>query len=245
MRHDACVDRRTFNTLASVAFVQTVFSQRLLAEPVRLAARPWLRDIETLCNDLRVRKLRPEQWQLAIGRLHERFSVDDLAELVDLDAVARRFRYPRRGVVTFDPDLPGIIGGTEFIGRIFGMAKGRAIIPHGHQNMVSAHRVIGGEFRLRQYDRVHEDEGALWIRPWIDETVRRGTTSAISDLKGNVHWLVATTARAFTFDVIVVGLSGARETRIDNLDMDRAQCEGSELLRVPILDVKTALARYG
>jgi hypothetical protein len=124
------------------------------------------------------------------------------------------------------------------------MSKDRAIIPHGHRNRVSCHRVIGGELRLRQYDRVRDDADHLWLRPTRDEVAGLGSSSSISDLKDNVHWLVATTPRAHTFDVIVTGLGGQR-TQIDNLDMANAQRVQGDVLRVPRIEVGAALAKYG
>ena len=81
------------------------------------------------------------------------------------------------------------------------MRRDRAIIPHGHKNMVSCHYVLKGEFRLKQYDKVDETDNHMIIAPTIDEVARVGSHSSISDEKNNVHWLRATTETAFTFDV--------------------------------------------
>ena len=236
------VNRRVFATIVSVAFVDAVFTHRLLRAAPPRSAKRWLRMVHELCRDLRTDALDATQWDTAIRALHDKLPVDDLVALLDLDAVAKRFTYPERGVVTRDPVLPKLAGGYSFIGRIFGMAKGRAIIPHGHRNMVSAHRVIGGELHLRQYDRVRGDAAHLWLRPTVDEAAELGSTSAITPAANNVHWLIATTDRAFTFDVIVAGIGG--DTGIDNLDIHRATKDG-DLLRVPMLGVDAALAKYG
>ena len=124
------------------------------------------------------------------------------------------------------------------------MSKGRAIIPHGHRNMVSCHRVIGGELRLRQYDRVRTEGDHLWIRPVRDEAAKLGSVSSITEARDNVHWLVATSPRAHTFDVIVTELHG-KSTEIDNLDIATAERVDKDLLRVKRLEVADALAKYG
>jgi hypothetical protein len=47
------------------------------------------------------------------------------------------------------PKLQDLPPQYAFHKKIFGIKKGRAIIPHGHKNMVSAHLIIKGEFELK------------------------------------------------------------------------------------------------
>jgi hypothetical protein len=87
----------------------------------------------------------------------------------------QKFSYPDLGVITTDPVLPkvdNISGAYSFIGRIFGMQKDRAIIPHGHKNMTSCHRVLQGEFLLKQYDRLRDEGDFIFIKKTIEESVR-------------------------------------------------------------------------
>jgi hypothetical protein len=124
------------------------------------------------------------------------------------------------------------------------MRRDRAIIPHGHKNMVSCHYVLKGEFRLRQYDKVGETDTHMIIVPTIDEVARAGSHSSISDERNNVHWLRATTDTAFTFDVLVVDLKG-KPTGINNIDPDGAEKLSGHQLRVRKLPVGEALRKYG
>lgn len=233
-------------TLSSVALIDTALRRGLLAAPARMAVSPWLARLDELCRDLRTAALEPTQWQDQIAALHAQLGVDDVARLLDLERVAAGFTYPELGVVTHDPALPAVAGVAKrsYIARIFGMSKGRAIIPHGHRNMASSHRVIGGAFHLRQYDRHADDGDFVIVRPTRDETAKLGSSSSISSQRDNVHWLVATSPRAFTFDVIVTDLGGAK-TEIDNLDMAAATRASKDALRVRKLDVDAALAKYG
>jgi hypothetical protein len=244
--HRRAFHHALLSTLASVTWVDVLMRGRLLAAPAQLPVAQWLRRLHELCRDLRTDRLDTAQWHDQITELHARIGLDDLVALIDLERVSAGFVYPDLGVVTRDPVLPRVAGVPDhhaFIARIFGMSKGRAIIPHGHRHMVSCHRVIGGEFHLRQYDRVTDDGDALLVRPTRDEVARLGHASSISEARDNVHWLIATTPRAFTFDVIVTDLAGA--TEIDNLDMAAAERVAPDLLRVKKLDVAAALARYG
>ena len=157
------------------------------------------------------------------------------------------FEYPNLGVntkmVKF-PKLEGLPKRTAFIKKIFGMKKDRAIIPHGHSNMVSAHLILEGEMHLRNYDKIRIEDKRMIIKPSIDKIIRVGESSSISGYRDNVHWFVANSQTAFTFDVIMINLN-EEKYEIHNLDIYEKENLSDGNFRVPILDVKTALEKYG
>lgn len=124
------------------------------------------------------------------------------------------------------------------------MKKDRAIIPHGHINISSAHLIIKGEMHLRHYEKIRQEENNLIIKPTVDKMINLGESSSISDEKDNVHWFIVNSESAFTFDVIMLDLNG-KHYDIYNLDIYEKQDLSDGTLRVPILDVKTALKKYG
>ncbi|MFN8347604.1 MAG: hypothetical protein U0X91_21550 [Spirosomataceae bacterium] len=234
-------------TLTGVAFLDTLFQQQLLAHSVKPIARHWLKELHTLCADLKTNTISPKEWQLKINDFHRKLPLEDLLKVIDFEKAIEKFTCPDLGVVTKDPLLPkveGISGRYSFIGRIFGMQQDRAIIPHGHQNMTSCHRVLKGEFLLRQYDRLKDEGDTMLIKQTIEETGKVGSFSSVSDDRNNVHWLVATTDKAYTFDVIVVGLH-EKPTEIDNIDIYNAVKTGKDVLRVKKMKVEDALKKYG
>ena len=160
-----------------------------------------------------------------------------------LTTYKRGFQYPDLGVHTKPikfPKLEGLPERTVFVKKLFGMKKDRAIIPHGHSNMASAHLVLKGEMHLRHYEKIRKEESNLIIRPSIDKIVSLGESSSISDEKDNVHWFVANTESAFTFDIIILDLKG-KAYDIHNLDIYEKQELSDGTLRVPILDVKNRI----
>jgi hypothetical protein len=234
-------------TLTGIAFLDTLFRQQLFADSVQPIADRWLKELHTLCSDLRTNAISQLQWQARIDDFHSRLPLEDLIRLIDFERSIKRFEYPDLGVVVTDPKLPKVEGVSDtysFIGRIFGMQEDRAIIPHGHRNMTSCHRVLRGELVLRQYDRIKDEGEHMFIRQTIEEQGTPGSFSSISDEKNNIHWLIATTPKAYTFDVIVVGLN-EQPTEIDNIDMHEATRVGNEVLRVKKIRVKEALQKYG
>lgn len=131
-----------------------------------------------------------------------------------------------------------------FHSKIFGMKRDRAIIPHGHHNMVSCHYVLQGELWLRHYDKIEEDGTHMIIEPTIDERAPVGSHSSISDEKNNIHWLRATTETAFTYDVLLVDLNG-QKWDIDNIDPHSAEKIAGGRLRARKLGLDEALQKYG
>jgi hypothetical protein len=225
-------------------------TRELFAGEIKPIVESWARELVTLCADLRKRSVTPVEWQRSVERLLERIDLEDLLRYIDFDRLTRGFEFPDLGAntewVTF-PGLDGVPEPSRFYKKIFGLERGRAIIPHGHRNMVSSHLVLDGEFHLRHYDRVEDQGDHLVIRPTIDRTARPGEASSISDDRDNVHWFVTTSDHAFTFDVILTGLGATRDRpyEIDNIDPDNAERLPGGLLRARKLDVDVALERYG
>lgn len=239
--------KNILTTLTGIALLDTMFHQQLFAYSVKPIADEWLKELHIMCKDLKTNAISPVEWQQKIHSFHNRLPLKDLVKLIDFEKAVAGFRYPDLGVITKDPVLPkvkGISARYSFNGRIFGMLKDRAIIPHGHKNMTSCHRVLQGEFLLKQYDRVKDEGDFMFIKQTIEETGRTGSFSSISDDKNNIHWLVANTHKAFTFDVIITGLNEI-PTEIDNIDIYKAVKLGDEILKVKKLNVADALKIYG
>jgi hypothetical protein len=235
------------SSIASYALLQTVFQKDAFAGSIKPATDRWLRGLHDMSQDLRTGAITPAEWQAQISKLYNHVSFEELLGHIDFDRLVQGFEYPDLGVSTKDVQFPKLAGLPEklsFLGRVFGMKKDRAIIPHGHRNMVSCHYVLKGEFWLRQYDRIADDDTHMIIQPTLDQTARVGSHSSISDEKNNVHWLIATTETAFTFDVIIGGLAG-KKTEINNIDAGLAEKIAGNQLRVPKLTVDEALKKYG
>lgn len=188
-----------------------------------------------------------EEWRVALNAVFNAVELHDLLSSMDFEALASRMGYAHRGVTTQPVDIPGTHGRTlSFLPKMFAVGQGRAIVPHGHDNMVSAHFTLSGRFRLRQYDKLDVSPDALLIRPSIDRSVSPGDLSSIGTEADNVHWFEAETP-AHTLDVIVLGLDGTAERDFDiyNLDVRNATSAGGDILRAPRISVPDALRLYG
>jgi hypothetical protein len=246
------MNRRDFSKMllggiASYSLFRTLFTADAFADTVKPVTDRWIRDLHEMSQDLLQSTITPGQWQAKIDELYNRVPLEDLLARIEFAKLAQGFEYPDLGVttkwVTF-PKLDGLPQNLAFYGKVFGMRKDRAIIPHGHRNMVSCHYVLQGELRLRHYDKVEEDGKTMVIEPTIDQIARVGSHSSISDEKNNIHWLTATTDTAFTYDVLVVDLGGEKWD-VDNIDPYGAETIAGNRLRVRKLPVEEALAKYG
>jgi hypothetical protein len=148
-----------------------------------------------------------------VAQLNTSVPLADLARYLDVDQVTRNFHYPSRLADHADPVLPAAVAGDRhgWFLRIFGMRNGGAVIPHVHNEMVSAHLVIRGGFRARTFDRVKDLKDAVVLRPSIDRHLGPGEIITMSDVRDNGHWLDAQSDGAMTFDVGVVGTKPARD----------------------------------
>lgn len=246
------MNRRTFSktlleAVSSYALLRTVAGREAFGAAVRPITDGWLRRLDALSRDLKTGAVTPRQWQDQLAGLFDRLPLGDLLGTLDFDRLAAGFTYPERGVHTRPvrfPRLEGLPETLAFHSKVFGMRQDRAIIPHGHRNMASCHYVLKGALRLRHYQKRAEDATHMVIEPTVDERALPGSHSSISDDHHNIHWLRAETRAAFTFDVIVLDLGGAR-WEVDNIDPYDAEPLPGGLLRARKLSVEDALRKYG
>ncbi len=228
-----------------------------------LAARPqaldrWAQDLADLNRDLAAARIALTDWQDRITTLNSGVELGELKRYLDFDRLTAAMKFPSRLAETTDPHLPERInvGGIErsWFVRFFGMRKGGAVIPHVHNNMVSAHLVIVGQFHARTFDRMADlpdpKGDAVLLRPMRDETLGPGGIVTMSDDRENSHWLVAEADRSFTFDVGVLALS---KTRVYGLPASEysmifvdptGEEDGYGLIRSPVITFEQSVGKF-
>jgi hypothetical protein len=253
------LDRRAFfGAFALVAgFAALTRSSALAAPPASLDR--WAQDLADLNRDLSTGRIGLVEWQDKIQALNTGVELADLRRYLDFDRLTRAMKFPTNLAETVDPTLPAAInvGGIArpwFI-RFFGMRKGAAIVPHVHNNMVSAHLVIDGQFHARTFDRMvdlpDETRGAtVLLRPARNESIAAGGMVTMSDDRENAHWLVAEAERSFTFDVGLVDVAKDRAYRLaaNKYNMIFVDPSGEEdgygLITAPVISFEEAAAKF-
>jgi len=246
------MDRREFTkgllaTVSSFALMNSLFAFNAIGKNIKPITDHWAIKLNEFCSDLRTDSITTLQWQQKIEELYAKIELEEILKFIDFENLIKGFEYPDLGVSTAPvkfPKLEGLPERTVFVKKIFGMKKDRAIIPHGHSNMASAHLILNGEMHIRHYEKIHQQEQNLIIKPTIDQIAKVGESSSISDEKDNVHWFIANTETAFTFDVIMLDLNN-KSYDIHNLDIYEAEDLKNGTFKVPILNVETALKKYG
>jgi len=234
-------------TVSSFALIDSFFAFNAIGNHIKPITDHWAIKLNEFCADLKTESITTKQWQAQIEDLYRQIELEEILRFIDFDNLIKGFDYPDLGVNTKPvkfPKLSGLPESTVFVKKIFGMKKDRAIIPHGHSNMASAHLILKGEMHLRHYEKIAQEDKNLIIKPTVDKISKLGESSSISDEKDNIHWFIANTETAFTFDVIMLDLNN-RPYDIHNLDIFEKQDLLDGTLRVPVLDVETALKKYG
>jgi hypothetical protein len=128
---------------------------------------------------------------------------------------------------------------------MFSFDKNSVITPHAHKHMASAHMVIEGKVRIRTYDRIADEDGAILILPTADVVAQAGEAAAMTTDKDNVHWFAARSDRAMTFDVIVDGLDKGQERYvIQPLDPVGGNHLRDGTISAPLLTFEESAKRY-
>jgi hypothetical protein len=248
------ISRRAFldaslTSLLTVTFLETLAAAEAIPSAVQPILAGWLRRLHGYCADVRSGVIPARVWQSEVHALLERVALEDLLRLIDFEQIVQSVTLPDDRATTRDPLFPpleGLTGRSPHIRRIFLLHRHRAIVPHGHRNMVSGHLVIHGSLRVRHFERLRDEPQSLILRPTIDRESHPGSATTVSDDTDNVHWLVATSDIAATFDVIVPGLDPAQPTQfMDFVDPRRGEPLGDGTIRAPRLDAGEVFARYG
>jgi len=216
------------------------------AGPAADAVADWVDRADRLGGALRGAEISVDDWRRGLDDILGRVALEDVMREIDFARLARRSGFAEVGVSVATVRFGEGLRRLSFAAKVFAVGQGRAIVPHGHANMVSAHLPLSGRFRLRQYDQVGRNRDGLLLRPSADRIVGPGDLSSVGEGSDNVHWFLAE-APSHTFDVIVTGLDPVAERRYEifNVDIESARVAGGGLMRAPYMSVEAALRKYG
>ena len=234
--------RELLGALSTLWLARAAAATEALGPSDEVSAR--LRRLDALSRALARRELSQLDWQRGAEELARGIDLAALCRRTDFDRLRQRLPLLPKGTSAERLDL---LPHQSFTPKIFAMGRGRAIIPHGHDNMVSHQLVLSGTLRGWHWERLRDAPEFLVVRPTIDRVFRPGDSSSISDQRDNLHWFVAESERAYTLDCIVDNLDPSRDHRfrIDFIYPRRAQPQADGTVRMPRLELDEALSRYG
>ncbi len=197
-------------------------------------------------RQLRAGTIENTQWQDLVEAKLQSCSIHDLKQAIALRKLRRVQPNVKRGagimrVVTTRPFLTE--EGSDM--KVFFFKAKRSDPPHCHFNLVAAHIVLEGRFRVRHYERVREENAGVVLRFTRDRIIGPGDVTSISDDRTNAHWHYAET------DGILLDVQQGRINpqipirRRQMLDIDRATKLSGDLFWAPHMSKGAALRRYG
>ena len=217
-------------------------------EGPRVRADHWIEAQEEIARALAGGQISPLVWMDEVERLTREV---DLGELM---ATVGRARLTNAGRgASNDPfkrnvrflDAAGQPRRLGYAAALFAFEPHNVITPHGHRHMVSAHIVVEGAFRVRNFDRVGDADGAMIIRPTRDYVAELGHVSTMSTARDNIHWFVPQGGPAMTFDVIISGLDpGQPNYEIRAVDPVGGARRANGDIVAPLIDFEEASRRY-
>jgi hypothetical protein len=83
------------------------------------------------------------------------------------------------------------------------LRKGEQVPPPGHNRVVSGFYLLEGRVACRNYDRVREAEGRLFVREALDAVLESGGHTTNSEFHHNIHWLLGLAPASYLFRVTV------------------------------------------
>ncbi len=244
------LDRRGFAVAGLAAFSLALLGCEVsAAKPQRrMAARDWIERQGELARALKSGQIAPLQWMEEVERLAGEIEVAQLMAEVDKAQITQNAlpptNDPRKSSIRF-LDAEGAPRKLSYGAALFAFEAHNVITPHGHRHMVSSHLVVEGAFRVRNFDRLSDDEGAMIVRPTRDYIAQTGQLSAMTPDRDNIHWFVPRGGAAMTFDVIISGIDpGEADYEIEAID----PLGGTELadgaIRAPKIAFEAASDKY-
>ena len=200
--------REALKSLTAVVLIEGLWSRRLLGDDVRPIVDDWFKELNAISRDVHEHRVKDVEFQKSLERLYGRVDLASLLKTIDFDRLAAGADFPAKGARSLPVDFSHVGGlpvQTAFGRQVFAMARGRSVVPHGHDNMATGFLVLKGDFRGRHYDRVEDHRDHYIIRPTIDRKFQPGEFSTISDHKDNVHWFTNLQKEpAFLFNIHVI-----------------------------------------
>ncbi len=248
------ISRRTFaaralGSLAALGLMQSRSSGELPARTTAPINTSWINRLNKLADDVKQQRLRQVDWQQQVESLLSTLEptnvlrsigIEQFSKAGDSDAGATR-RLP-----IALPSFHGLPQSPAFRMQLITLANGRAIVPHGHDNLTSALLVLEGRVRCRHFDRLEDVGNDIIIRPTIDALFQPGDCSTASEYKDNIHWIRADKGPATLLSIQVTDVNPSDVGRTRRVYINpRGERFADGLIQAARIDEREAHRRFG
>jgi len=210
----------------------------------------WGRGLRALAGQLARGVLAAEEWPAAVADLCATLPAETVLagfDLARLEARSRSFGPGEHRIAACLPEQPA---DAVLAVELALLTAGRAVPPHGRNNLAAVTLVLAGRGRLRLYDRVADAAGAVLLRPVSDRLIGPGSCFGGAERGGNVQWLAAGGAPLvmLVLSVPIEGAGGFRHPccRDGRLYLDPTGPVGEGgLIRAGLLEPRPAQLFFG
>lgn len=241
--------RSALQSLTALALLEGLQTHRLFGKDVKPIVDAWFQELHSISQEVHDHRLKDVEFQKSLEGLYARADLPALLKTLDFERMAKGVDYPAHGARSLPVDFSKVSGlpkNLVFGRQIFAMAKGRSVIPHGHDNMATGFLVLNGTLRGRHWDRVEDHEDHYLIRPTIDRTFKPGESSTVSDHKDNIHWFTAESDHAFLFNIHVDGYNTENPKAPSRVYVDPiGEKVAGGLIKAPKITYVQANKQYG
>ncbi|QDU80140.1 hypothetical protein Pla110_18630 [Polystyrenella longa] len=223
-------------------------------ETAELDISDWIEKLHTNSVNLGSHQVSALHWQEAMDQIYAGVPMNQLKQRLDFESLRKTIldQMPAdRGELFHRVELQATASQEStdtkeprraLITKVAHVRKGSSIPPHGHSNMVSAFLCVSGEFEVRQYDRLEDQDNHMIVRQTVhDKNAGVGTWSSISDYRNNIHWLTAKTNDCYLFTSKLINVEDHRQLRGRiNIDIHRADQLGTDTFKAPKITSREA-----
>lgn len=219
------------------------------ATPVKAGrVRRWIDGQQDIAEGLAAGRISGLDWTREVERLGAEVDVAELMAQVRstqlVSAGLPNHNDPQKRYVRF-LDESGQPRRLAYGAALFDFSADNVITPHGHRHMVSAHMVVAGRFRVRNFDRLGDEGEAMLIRPTRDYEAGIGRVSTMCSQRDNIHWFVPCGGPATTLDVVVSGIDAGQPGHlIQAIDPARGTRRPDGAILAPIIGFGESSRRY-
>lgn len=209
------------------------------AAPSRDPMRGWMDGHQDIATALAAGRISGATWASEVERLAQTVDVPQLMDHVAKsrlqDSGTPSGNDPRKRYVRFIDDA-GRPQRVAYGVALFDFAPSNVVTPHGHRHMVSAHMVVAGAFRVRNFNRLADEPGAMVIKATRDYIASVGDVSTMCSERDNIHWFVPRGGPATTFDIVISDLDpGQPSYEIQAVDPIRGHRRADGTISAPII----------
>ena len=138
---------QSLQSLTALALIEGLAAHRLFGSDVQPIIDAWFKELHAISKDVADHKIKDVVFQKSLESLYGRVELSSLLKTLDFDRIAAGVNYPAVGARSLPVDFSRVSGlptNLVFGRQIFAMAKGRSVIPHGHDNMATGFLVLRG-----------------------------------------------------------------------------------------------------